>query len=121
MEIQSGNGEEVASVASPSGSQLEASDDPAHRADLQAARRIERFDIPLDTLKKMFEKSAEANAVSSAAEFSFFYSRGVFVLSVSDDGFHQTEQLLQQLSKKLKSVESEEVTSLRGRASVEQI
>ncbi|KAM3584966.1 uncharacterized protein V6R79_003994 [Siganus canaliculatus] len=66
MEIQSGNGEEVVSpglatsgfVSCPSGSQVEASHDPALREDLQAAKRIERFDIPLDSLKRMFEKPA---------------------------------------------------------------
>ncbi|XP_070786627.1 xin actin-binding repeat-containing protein 2 [Enoplosus armatus] len=71
MEIQSGNGEEVASTVSatsgfvsrsPSGSQVEASDDPARTEDLQAAKRIERFDIPLDSLKRMFEKPAVANS-----------------------------------------------------------
>lgn len=76
MEIQSGNGEEVTSAVSatsgfislsPSGWQVEASDDPARREDLQAAKRIERFDIPLDTLKRMFEKPAVANTVSTAA------------------------------------------------------
>lgn len=85
MEIQSGNGEEVASTVSatsgfvsrsPSGSQVEASDDPARRDDLQAAKRIERFDIPLDSLKRMFEKPAGANTVSTTAvemfNFTFF-------------------------------------------------
>nr|XP_046238424.1 xin actin-binding repeat-containing protein 2 [Scatophagus argus] len=70
MEIQSGNGEEVASAVSatsgfiscsPSGWQVAASGDPVHREDLQAAKRIERFDIPLDSLKRMFEKPAVAN------------------------------------------------------------
>lgn len=70
MEIQSGNGEEVASAVSatsgfvscsPSGSQVE---DPARREDPQAAKRIERFDIPLDSLKRMFEKPAVENTVS---------------------------------------------------------
>ncbi|XP_031147423.1 xin actin-binding repeat-containing protein 2 isoform X1 [Sander lucioperca] len=70
MEIQSGNGEEVASAVSatsgfvshsPSGLQVEASDDPVLKEDLQAAKRIERFDIPLDNLKRMFEKPAVAN------------------------------------------------------------
>ncbi|KAI3366035.1 hypothetical protein L3Q82_009864 [Scortum barcoo] len=73
MEIQSGNGEEVASAVlatsgfvshSPSWSQVEASDDPASREDLQAAKRIERFDIPLDSLKRMFEKPANAEVTS---------------------------------------------------------
>lgn len=81
MEIQSGNGEEVASAVSatsgfvsrsPSGPQVEVSDDPVLREDLQAAKRIERFDIPLDSLKRMFEKPAVAATVSSA--FSFFVS-----------------------------------------------
>ncbi|XP_050921982.1 LOW QUALITY PROTEIN: xin actin-binding repeat-containing protein 2 [Lates calcarifer] len=71
MEIQSGNGEEVASAVSatsgfvshsPCGPQVEASDDPVLREDLQAAKRIERFDIPLDSLKRMFEKPAVANS-----------------------------------------------------------
>ncbi|XP_070711552.1 xin actin-binding repeat-containing protein 2 [Pempheris klunzingeri] len=70
MEIQSGNGEEVERAVSatsgfvsrsPSGSQVEASDDPVLREDLQAAKRIERFDIPLDSLKRMFESPAVAN------------------------------------------------------------
>lgn len=70
MEIQSGNGEEAASSVSvtsgfvsqsPPGSQVEASDDPGCREDLQAAKRIERFDIPLDSLKRMFEKPAAAD------------------------------------------------------------
>ncbi|XP_029372361.1 xin actin-binding repeat-containing protein 2 isoform X2 [Echeneis naucrates] len=70
MEIQSGNGEEVAStVPATSGSvsrshcgpQVEASDSPVLREDLQAAKRIERFSIPLDSLKRMFEKPAAAN------------------------------------------------------------
>ncbi|XP_035533353.1 xin actin-binding repeat-containing protein 2 isoform X1 [Morone saxatilis] len=70
MEIQSGNGEEVASAVSatsgfvsrsPSGAQVQASDDPVGREDLQPAKRIERFDIPLDSLKRMFEKPAVAD------------------------------------------------------------
>lgn len=74
MEIQSGNGEEVASAVSATpgfisrsqcGPQVEASEDPVHREDLQAAKRIERFDIPLDSLKRMFEKPAAANTVST--------------------------------------------------------
>ncbi|XP_072241802.1 uncharacterized protein xirp2a isoform X2 [Leuresthes tenuis] len=64
MEIQSGNGEEVASMTSgfvscgPSRPQVVASDDPVLREDLQAPKRIERFDIPLSSLKRMFEKPA---------------------------------------------------------------
>ena len=78
MEIQSGNGEEVAGGVSatsgfvsrsPSGPQVEAAHDPVLREDLQAAKRIERFDIPLDNLKRMFEKPAEA--VSTAVPFLF--------------------------------------------------
>ncbi|KAF3857351.1 hypothetical protein F7725_009210 [Dissostichus mawsoni] len=70
MEIQSGNGEEVASAVSATsgfvsqsspGPQVEASHDPVLREDLQAAKRIERFDIPLDNLKKMFEKPGVGN------------------------------------------------------------
>lgn len=74
MEIQSGNGEEAArAVSATSGfvsrshsvPQVDASDDPVLREDLQATKRIERFDIPLDTLKRMFEKPAVANTVST--------------------------------------------------------
>lgn len=81
MEIQSGNGEEVASAVSatsgfvsrsPCGLQVEASDDPVHREDLQAAKRIERFDIPLDSLKRMFEKPAVANTVSTTTVHFYF-------------------------------------------------
>lgn len=81
MEIQSGNGEEVASVVSatsgyvsrrPSGPQVEASNEPVLREDLQAAKRIERFDIPLDNLKRMFEKPAAANTVSTATVHFYF-------------------------------------------------
>ncbi|XP_034007256.1 xin actin-binding repeat-containing protein 2 isoform X1 [Trematomus bernacchii] len=70
MEIQSGNGEEVASAVSATsgfvsqsspGPQVEASHDPVLREDLQAAKRIERFDIPLDNLKRMFEKPGVGN------------------------------------------------------------
>ncbi|XP_034533508.1 xin actin-binding repeat-containing protein 2 [Notolabrus celidotus] len=79
MEIQSGNGEEVASAVSatsgcvswsPCGSQVEASDDPVIREDLQAAKRIERFDIPLDSLKRMFEKPAGANTEATTVHTS---------------------------------------------------
>ncbi|CAG04964.1 unnamed protein product [Tetraodon nigroviridis] len=76
MEIQSGNGEEVATAVSatsgsvsrsPPGWQVETSDaDPVCGEDLQAGKRIERFDIPLDSLKRMFEKPAEASTVSTA-------------------------------------------------------
>ena len=82
MEIQSGNGEGVASTVSetpgfvspsPSGPQVEASDDPVLKEDPQAAKRIERFDIPLDSLKRMFEKPAVVNTVSTAAVDFYFY------------------------------------------------
>ncbi|KAM6892869.1 uncharacterized protein PEZ65_022931 [Lycodopsis pacificus] len=78
MEIQSGNGEEVASAVSatsglvsrrPSGPQVETPDDPVLREDLQA-KRIERFDIPLDNLKRMFEKPAAANTEVTAVHAS---------------------------------------------------
>lgn len=78
MEIQSGNREEVASVTSgsvsqsPSGLQVEASDDPVLREDLQA-KRIERFDIPLDSLKRMFEKPAVGNTVSTLTVKFYLY------------------------------------------------
>lgn len=86
MEIQSGNGEEVVSAVSatsgfvscsPTGSQVEASDDPVLREDLQAAKRIERFDIPLDSLKRMFETPAVANTVSTTTVHFYFLFFGV--------------------------------------------
>ncbi len=92
MEIQSGNGEEVASAVSatsgfvsrsPSGSQVEASDDPASREDLQAAKRIERFDIPLDSLKRMFERPAVANTVSTTTVHFYFYFLGYFFVQLN--------------------------------------
>ncbi|KAF3706376.1 Xin actin-binding repeat-containing protein 2 Beta-xin Cardiomyopathy-associated protein 3 Xeplin [Channa argus] len=76
MEIQSGNGEEVASAVlatsgfvshAPPGPQVEVSDNPVFREDLQAAKRIERFDIPLDSLKRMFEKPAVATTEGTAS------------------------------------------------------
>lgn len=92
MEIQSGNGEEAASAVSatsgcvswsPCGSQVEASDDPVIREDLQAAKRIERFDIPLDSLKRMFEKPAGANTVSPThCTFLFHFPEWLFFLQV---------------------------------------
>ena len=72
MEIQSGNGEEVTSVTprfvscAPSRLQVVASDDPEPREELQAARRIEKFDIPLNRLKEMFERPAAVSTVSTA-------------------------------------------------------
>lgn len=70
MEIQSGNGEEAASAVSapsgfvsrsPSGPQVEAADSPVLKEDPQATKHIEKFDIPLDSLKRMFEKPAVTN------------------------------------------------------------
>lgn len=58
---------------SPSGWQVEASDDPARGEDLQATKRIERFDIPLDSLKRMFEKPPVANTVSTAAVHFYYF------------------------------------------------
>ncbi|TNM94197.1 hypothetical protein fugu_002373 [Takifugu bimaculatus] len=76
MEIQSGNGEEPAATVSatpvsisqsPPGWQVERSDvDPAHTQDPQAEKRIERFHVPLDSLKRMFEKPAEATTEVTA-------------------------------------------------------
>lgn len=81
MEIQSGNGEESATTVSatpvsicqsPPGWQVERSDiDPAHRQDPQAEKRIERFHVPLASLKRMFEKPAEATTVSTATAHGF--------------------------------------------------
>ncbi|CDQ96805.1 unnamed protein product [Oncorhynchus mykiss] len=79
MEIQSGNGEELEvvsgeSIVTPgsvssspylSGPQADDTDDQVLREDLQAAKTIERFDIPLSSLKRMFEKPPGAtNTVS---------------------------------------------------------
>ncbi|XP_029612535.1 xin actin-binding repeat-containing protein 2 isoform X1 [Salmo trutta] len=85
MEIQSGNGEELEVVSgeslvtsgsvssSPylSGPQADGTDDQVLREDLQAAKTIERFDIPLSSLKRMFEKplgatNTEVRAVQSS-------------------------------------------------------
>ncbi|XP_014842160.1 PREDICTED: xin actin-binding repeat-containing protein 2 isoform X1 [Poecilia mexicana] len=72
MEIQSGNGEEVVSATSgfvscaPAGPQVVTSDEPALREDLQAAKRVERFDIQLDSLKRMFEKPAASTTEVAA-------------------------------------------------------
>lgn len=51
-------------VPRPHGLQVEASDDPVCREDPPAAKRIERFHIPLDSLKRMFEKPAATDTVS---------------------------------------------------------
>ncbi|XP_014007227.2 LOW QUALITY PROTEIN: xin actin-binding repeat-containing protein 2-like [Salmo salar] len=85
MEIQSGNGVELEVVSgeslatsgsvssSPylSGPQADGTDDQVLREDLQAAKTIERFDIPLSNLKRMFEKppgaaNTEVRAVQSS-------------------------------------------------------
>ncbi|XP_022068574.2 xin actin-binding repeat-containing protein 2-like [Acanthochromis polyacanthus] len=96
MEIQSGNGEEVARATSgsvcrrPSGPQVEASDDPVLREDLQVAKRIERFHIPLDSLKRMFEKPAAASA-EVAAVHAFPAKRPTSSsLAQTDPSAHQT-------------------------------
>ena len=67
METQSGNGEELTSGWAASracGPQVEG--EPVLREDLQAAKRIERFHIPLESLKKMFEKPAVTDTVRTA-------------------------------------------------------
>lgn len=51
---------------SPSGPQVEAADSPVLKEDPQATKHIEKFDIPLDSLKRMFEKPAVTNTVSAA-------------------------------------------------------
>ncbi|XP_035984041.1 xin actin-binding repeat-containing protein 2 isoform X1 [Fundulus heteroclitus] len=72
MEIQSGNGEEAASSTSvlffcgPSRPQVAASDEPALREDPRAAKRVERFDIQLDSLRRMFEKPSAATTEVAA-------------------------------------------------------
>ncbi|KAL6115515.1 xirp2 [Pungitius sinensis] len=79
MEIQSENGEEVARAVSapsgfasrrPSGPRVETPDEPVLREDLRAAKGIERFDIPLDNLKRMFEKPAVVNMEGTAVHAS---------------------------------------------------
>ncbi|XP_049426574.1 xin actin-binding repeat-containing protein 2 isoform X1 [Epinephelus fuscoguttatus] len=99
MEIQSGNGEEVASVVSatsgyvsrrPSGPQVEASNEPVLREDLQAAKRIERFDIPLDNLKRMFEKPAAANTEVTTVHTSSPKRVKSGSLTQADPSTHQT-------------------------------
>ncbi|XP_019724092.1 xin actin-binding repeat-containing protein 2 isoform X1 [Hippocampus comes] len=73
METQSGNREGVESPVSSDihfqghhGLQVETSEDPVLKEDLQAAKRIEKFDIPLDSLKRMFEKSNEVTSVHAS-------------------------------------------------------
>ncbi|XP_036401819.1 xin actin-binding repeat-containing protein 2 isoform X1 [Megalops cyprinoides] len=64
METQSGNesavvsGAVATSSATPLSSQADSAANEVLREDLQAARKIERFDIPLDSLKMMFENPA---------------------------------------------------------------
>lgn len=68
MEIQSGNGEEVAAALATRGSvsqsapewlQVEATDEEP-----QGGRRIERFHVRLDSLKRIFEQSAVSDAAT---------------------------------------------------------
>ncbi|XP_068165656.1 xin actin-binding repeat-containing protein 2-like isoform X2 [Antennarius striatus] len=79
MEIQSGNGEAAAagevsatsgSDPRPGGAPVQASDDPVFREDLPAAKTIERFHIPLDSLKRMFEKPAAADVGAPSVQAS---------------------------------------------------
>ncbi|KAG7466896.1 hypothetical protein MATL_G00147190 [Megalops atlanticus] len=65
METQSGNGAPVlrgastvrlTSPSSPSGPRAHAAGNEVLRDDLQASQKIEKFDIPLESLKKVFEK-----------------------------------------------------------------
>ncbi|XP_017288285.1 xin actin-binding repeat-containing protein 2 isoform X2 [Kryptolebias marmoratus] len=72
MEIQSGNGEATSGYVScgPSRTQVVTSDDPVLREDLQAAKSIERFDIQLDNLKRMFEKPAATSTEVAATSLS---------------------------------------------------
>lgn len=62
METQSGNGEATSGSVScaPCRPQVVTSED------LQAERRIERFDVPLSRLRRMFDKPAATQTVSSA-------------------------------------------------------
>lgn len=72
-ETESGNGEEVASVTSgfvSSWLQV-ASGAQALREELQASRTVERFDVPLKSLREMFEKPAVTSTVSTAAGCRF--------------------------------------------------
>lgn len=42
---------------------------PVLREEQQASRTIERFDVPLKSLREMFEKPAVTSTVSTAAAF----------------------------------------------------
>lgn len=87
MEIQSGNGEEAANATS--GSVSRGADAPqveVLREDLQAAKTIERFDIPLDSLKRMFEKPATTNTVSILLFLFFFCAVNIFCLALLPKG-----------------------------------
>ncbi|XP_061745848.1 xin actin-binding repeat-containing protein 2-like isoform X1 [Nerophis ophidion] len=70
METQSANGEEAACwsihTKGQGGTRVHAPEDPVLREDLEAAKRIEKFDIPLDSLKRMFEKPTELTSVQAA-------------------------------------------------------
>ncbi|XP_067116466.1 xin actin-binding repeat-containing protein 2 [Osmerus mordax] len=76
MEIQSGNGDVPVAAApgsvSPhvSGPRLDVGDDQALREEPRAAKTIEKFHIPLDSLKRMFEKppadSTEVRVIHSS-------------------------------------------------------
>ena len=71
MEIQSGNGDgPVAAVPGStstlvSGPRLDVGDEQALREEPRAAKTIEKFHIPLDSLKRMFEKPPADSTVST--------------------------------------------------------
>ncbi|XP_043931536.1 xin actin-binding repeat-containing protein 2 isoform X1 [Protopterus annectens] len=70
METEAGNRrvmEEVGgkeSTSFPNSSQEDVQNNEVFKEDLRAARRIEKFDIPLDNLKMMFEKTSTTSVLS---------------------------------------------------------
>ncbi len=68
MEIQSGNGPEVSKEGEYARSSLLALRPVDAKEDLEENRRIEKFDIPLCSLKQMFEKPPAQHVVSLRAK-----------------------------------------------------
>ncbi len=64
MEIQSGNGPEVSKEGENSRSSTLALRPADAKGDLEENRHIEKFNIPLSSLKQMFEKPQTQHVVS---------------------------------------------------------
>lgn len=68
MEIQSGNGPEVSKEGEYAHSSPLALRPVDAKEDLEENRRIEKFDIPLSSLKQMFENPPAQHVVSLRAK-----------------------------------------------------